>query len=62
MRGYIRRGCLPSRTQYRNLKIEVFEKIEELDKNQMVFHDIDIQQIAMLKAKQMGLNDFKVIF
>lgn len=61
MRRYVKRGCVSSRQAYNELKWKVWEEVHTLDLNREVFHGHDIQEIAMHKAREMGLHDFKVI-
>lgn len=60
MRNYIKRGSLSNRIVYKNLQEDVWNEVYSLDKEGVVLHDNDIQHIAMIKAKQRNLHNFKV--
>lgn len=61
MRKYIQRGSVSNRMAYANLREDVWNEVYSLDKEGVVLHDNDIQCIAMTKAKQRNLPEFKVI-
>lgn len=60
MRNYVKRGSISSRVEYAKLREDVWNEVYSLDKEGAVLHDTDIQQIAMIKAKERNLHDFKV--
>lgn len=60
MRKYVKRGSVSSRVDYEKLRKDVWSEIYSLDKEGVVLHDNDIQNIAMMKAKEIGLHGFKV--
>lgn len=60
MRSYIKRGSVSNRNSYRQLRDDVWNEVYTLDKEGVVLHDCDIQQIAMIKAREINLLDFKV--
>lgn len=60
MRSYIKRGSVSNRNRYRQLRDDVWNEVYTLDKEGVVLHDCDIQQIAMIKAREIYLLDFKV--
>lgn len=60
MRSYIKRGSVSNRNRYRQLRDDVWNEVYTLDKEGVVLHDCDIQQIAMIKAREINLLDFKV--
>lgn len=60
MRKYVTRGTISNRIEYERLRNDVWNEVYSLDKEGVVLHDNDIQQIAMLKAKDKGLHNFKV--
>lgn len=60
MRHHIKRGSVSNRIEYNRLKDGVWEEVYSLDKEGVVLHDADVQQIAMIKAKERGLHNFKV--
>lgn len=60
MRNYVKRGAVSSRVSYAKLREDVWSEVYSLDKEGVVLHDNDIQQIAMIKAKERNLHDFKV--
>lgn len=60
MRKYIRRGSVTTRIEYERLRKEVWKDFYQYYTDGQVLHDNDIQFIAMVKAKEMGLHDFKV--
>lgn len=61
MRKYVRSGGVNSRIQYKQLREKVWEEVFRLDRDLHIFHDNDIQEIAMIKAKELGLHEFLVI-
>lgn len=60
MRNYVKRGSVSSRINYARLRDDVWNEVYSLDKEGVVLHDNDIQNIAMVKAKERNLNEFKV--
>lgn len=60
LRKYIQRGSVSNRMAYANLREDVWNEVYSLDKEGVVLHDNDIQCIAMIKAKQRNLPEFKV--
>lgn len=60
MRKYIQRGSVSSRIEYARLRDAIWNEVYSLDKEGVVLHDSDIQRIAMIKAKERSLHDFKV--
>lgn len=60
MRNYIKPGSVSSRIEYEKLSNEVWDEVYSLDKEGVVLHDSDIQQIAMIKAREKNLLNFKV--
>lgn len=61
MRIMVKRGFVSSRVLYKKLRKAVWEEIQMLDDRQQVLHGRDIQEIAMIKAKELGLPEFTVI-
>lgn len=59
MRKYVKRGGVSIRPQYQKLRENVWNDTQALDNEQHVIHDNDIQEIAMMKAMELGLHDFK---
>lgn len=51
---------MSSRIEYERLRVEVWNEVYSLDKEGVVLHDNDIQQIAMIKAKERNLHNFTV--
>lgn len=60
MRNYVKRGTVSNRIEYERLSNDVWNEVYSLDKEGVVLHDNDIQQIAMIKAQEKGLHNFKV--
>lgn len=60
MRRYVERGSISTRKQYEYLRKDVWDEFYKLYTDGNVLHDNDIQSIAMVKAKERGLHDFKV--
>lgn len=60
MRKYVQRGSVSSRVEYEKLRTNVWNKVYSLDKEGVVLHDNDVQNIAMSEAKERGLHNFKV--
>lgn len=60
MRNYVQRGAISDRVRYSRLRETVWNEVYSLDKEGIVLHDCDIQFIAMTKAREIGLHDFKV--
>lgn len=60
MRNYVKRGSVSSRVDYAKLREDVWNEVYSLDKEGVVLHDNDIQNIAMVTAKKRNLQDFKV--
>lgn len=60
MRTYVKRGFVSNRIEYNRLSESVWDEVYSLDKEGVVLHDTDIQQIAMIKAQEKGLVNFKV--
>lgn len=60
MRSYIKRGSVSNRIAYEQLRYDVWNEVYSLDKEKVVLHDCDIQQIAMIKARERNLLNFKV--
>lgn len=60
MRRYIRRGSVSNHLTYRILRKDVWEEVYSLLTEGVVLHDADLQQIAMIKADEKGLREFKV--
>lgn len=60
MRNYVKRGSVSSRIDYAKLREKVWEQVYSLDKEGVVFHDNDIQYIAMKEAQSMNLLKFTV--
>lgn len=59
MRSCVKRGSLASEIQYRKLRDAVWDEVYSL-LGWVVLYDNDLQLIAMAKAKEMNLDDFKV--
>lgn len=60
MRKYVKKGGVSTKLRYRVLRENTWSEIEDLDKDEQVIHDKDIQEIAMSKAMELGLHEFKV--
>lgn len=60
MRNYVKRGSISSRIEYERFRTDVWDEIYSLDKEGVVLHDNDIQQIAMIKAREKNLLNFRV--
>lgn len=60
MRSYVKRGTISNRVEYERLRNEVWNEFYSLDKEGVVLHDNDLQEIAMMKAQEKGLHNFKV--
>lgn len=60
MRNYVKRGAVSDRARYARLREAVWTEVYSLDKEGIVMHDCDIQYIAMTKAQELNLHDFKV--
>lgn len=60
MRQYIKKGGVSSRLLYQRLKEEVWKEFWQLDRDQYTIHGSDIQQIAMNKAAELGIQGFQV--
>lgn len=60
MRGYLKRGTMSNRIEYNLLRNEVWDEVYSLDKEGVVLHDNDIQQIAMIKAQNRNIHNFRV--
>lgn len=60
MRNYIKRGSLSNRIAYEALQNDVWNEVYSLDKEGVVLHDCDIQEIAMIIARERKLVNFKV--
>lgn len=60
MRNYVKRGAVSNRTRYTQLSEAVWNEVYSLDKEGVVLHDCDIQSIAMTKARELNLHEFKV--
>ena len=62
MRNYVKRGTTSNRIEYDRLQRDVWNEVYSLDKEGVVLHDNDIQHIAMIKAQERGLYNFKVSY
>lgn len=62
MKQMVQRGGVSTKIRYSKLQEELWNELDEMDREFIEFHDIDIQQLALLKASQLGLTDFKVFF
>ena len=62
MRKNIIRGGLSSRELYKILRENVWKEIQKMDKEELCIHDRDIQEVALIEAEKLNLNQFKVIF
>lgn len=51
---------MSSRIEYEKLRNDVWSEFYSLDKEGVVLHDCDIQQIAMIKAREREMHNFKV--
>lgn len=60
MRQYVERGGISSKVLYKQLKEKVLEEVIELDSNRETITGDDLQQIAMIKSRELGLNNFQV--
>lgn len=60
MRNYVKRGTVSNRIEYEKLGNDVWNEVYSLDKEGVVLHDNDIQQIAMIEAQKKSLHSFKV--
>lgn len=60
MRQYVKRGAVSSKAKYLELREKVWDEVRALDQEQHVIHNRDIQEIAMCKAMELGLHEFKV--
>lgn len=60
MRRYVERGGISSKVQYKQLQNKVWEEFMELNDNCEIITGDDLQQIAMLKAMELGLKNFQV--
>lgn len=60
MRNYVKRGAVSSRINYARLREAVWNEVYSLDKEGVVLHDNDIQNIAMDKAMELNLPNFTV--
>lgn len=60
MRKYVKRGSVSSKVQYKKLKDLVWKEFEQLEQEQLILHDSDVKEIALIKATELGLTDFKV--
>lgn len=60
MRNYVKRGAVSNRVSYARLRDAVWAEVYSLDKEGVVLHDCDIQNIAMEKAQKLNLVTFKV--
>lgn len=62
MRKYIKRGGVGSQVQYNELRAKIWDEIQCLVLEKQVIYDRDIQEIAMIQAMGLGLEEFKVNF
>lgn len=60
MRSHIKRGSIKNRFDYEILRNDVWNEVYSLDKEGVILYDSDLQQIAMIKANERNLHDFKV--
>lgn len=60
MRKYVQRGAVSSKVRYEKLRNSIWEEVLSLDRQMITIHDRDIQEIAMIKAKEFGLHEFVV--
>lgn len=60
MRDNIKRGGVSNRIEYARLGDAVWNEVYSLDKEGVILHDCDIQNIAMTKALEMNRYEFKV--
>lgn len=60
MRNYIKRGGMTNKSEYERLRDDVYDEVYSLEKEGVLLQDNDIQQIAMLKARDKNLHNFKV--
>lgn len=60
MRKYIRRGMVSTKIEYERLRKDVWDEFYKFYTDGNALHDSDIQFIAMVKAKERGLLNFKV--
>lgn len=60
MRNYNKRGSVSSRIEYARLREEVWNEVYSLLEEGVFLHNNDVQQIAMIKAKERNLHDSKV--
>lgn len=60
MRNYVKRGSVSNRLEYARLREAVWNEVYSMDKEGIVLHDCDIQNIAMTKAFEMNRHEFKV--
>ena len=59
MRKFIRNGGITHKETYEQPRNIVWEEVQNLDRNMITFHDRDIKEIALLKAREIRLIDFK---
>lgn len=60
MRSYIKRGTIKHQIDYERLRNDTWNEVYSLNKEGVILYDSDIQQIAMAKANERNLHDFKV--
>lgn len=60
MRHYVRNGGITG-AKYRQLRTDVWTEFEEMQAHHEIVHDYDVQLLAIRKAREMGLEGFKVI-
>lgn len=60
MRRYVRNGGLTG-MKYHQLRATVWAEFEDMQAHHEIVHDYDVQLLAMRKARDLGLDRFKVI-
>lgn len=60
MRHYVRNGGI-SGEKYRQLRANVWVEFEQMQAHHEVVHDYDVQLLAIQKARELGLETFKVM-
>lgn len=60
MRKFVKRGGVSTKVQYEKLRDKVWQEVRQLDCQSHVIHDRDVQEIAMIVARELGIPSFRV--
>lgn len=60
MRQHVKRGGVRNRMTYLKLKNVVWAEVQAMDHEQIIIHRRTIQEIAQIKAIELGIPNFKV--